>query len=749
MQLQQVIAAAANEASSIDEAMEAALSLICSYTGWPMGHALFASDAGQHKLVFTRVCHEDDRAQFVSLHKLAESRSSICTNNLAAEVFKTGKPVWTADIAERCDCEWAKVAKEVGIGAALAFPVWVGKETAAVLEFFSDKFEKPDEHLLQVLTYVGTQLGRAIERTRAKDALRGSEERFRALIENANDVISIVDSKGVILYESPSIERMLGYAQEELLGKNAFDLIHPDDRKEVLTVLNQVLEKPGRSARSEFRFRHKDSSWRTLEAVGTNPLEDTKVTRIIINSRDITERMQMEETLRRSERRLKQAQIVGRIGDWEFDVATRQIQWSEQMFALFGLDLANGTPTYEKFLSYLASDNTSRLHQLVQRAIETGEGFETDLHFTMPSGLGVHQFCVCIPVKDSAGKVTKLRGIGQDITARKQAETALAESERKYRALVEQSSDAILATDENWDIEFANSAACEMLGYTPEEILRLNMVDTYPPEERNLATGRRHELCTGKTLRFERNVRRKDDIYFPAEIILRRIEEGRFQGILRDITARKEVEATVRLQSSALEAAGNGILITDRHGTILWVNPAFTSLTGYAREEAIGQNPRILKSGSQDEQRYVDLWKTITSGQVWRGEMINRRKDGSLYTEEMIITPVCNAAAEITRFIAIKQDVTARRLAEDATRRMAAIIESTDDAIISKTLEGVITSWNHGAEALFGYSAQEAVGHADPAAMRERRTRHFGADSPRPKRRSFRDRPHPERRRAH
>ncbi len=131
--------------------------------------------------------------------------------------------------------------------------------------------------------------------------------------------------------------------------------------------------------------------------------------------------------------------------------------------------------------------------------------------------------------------------------------------------------------------------------------------------------------------------------------------------------ARKVAEAVreeLRLQGAALAAAANAIVITDRDGCIAWVNPAFTSLTGFASGEVVGQNPRALKSGRHDAVFYQELWRTILAGNVWHGEMVNRRKDGSLYTEEMTITPVRDTEGEITNFIAIKQDVSERKRAE-------------------------------------------------------------------------------------
>ena len=140
----------------------------------------------------------------------------------------------------------------------------------------------------------------------------------------------------------------------------------------------------------------------------------------------------------------------------------------------------------------------------------------------------------------------------------------------------------------------------------------------------------------------------------------------RFIGTVLDITEQKRAAEVLHLQSNALQAAANGVVITDQNASILWVNDAFTALTGYRAAEVIGQNPRLLKSGQQDDEFYQEMWATICAGHVWRGEVVNRRKDGSLYSEEMNITPVLGSGGDITHYIAIKQDVTARKQAEMA-----------------------------------------------------------------------------------
>jgi PAS domain S-box-containing protein len=142
----------------------------------------------------------------------------------------------------------------------------------------------------------------------------------------------------------------------------------------------------------------------------------------------------------------------------------------------------------------------------------------------------------------------------------------------------------------------------------------------------------------------------------------------RMSGTALDITEHKRAEAERLLLASAIEQAAESVVITDRDARIQYVNPAFTRVTGYTRKEALNQNPRLLKSGEHDARFYQELWVTLSTGQLWRGEFTNRRKDGTLYTEEATIAPVRNAAGEITNYIAIKSDITERRRKEIALR---------------------------------------------------------------------------------
>ena len=148
----------------------------------------------------------------------------------------------------------------------------------------------------------------------------------------------------------------------------------------------------------------------------------------------------------------------------------------------------------------------------------------------------------------------------------------------------------------------------------------------------------------------------------------------------RDLAVRRRSAQQLQLQAAALNAAGTSILITDRQGTILWCNPAFTELTGYTAAEAIGQNPRILKSGKHDVPFYQHLWRRILAGRIWHGEIINKRRDGNLYTQEITITPVRDARGSIAHFIAIEQDITLRNRAEAELRRTRDAAEAANRA---------------------------------------------------------------------
>ena len=176
----------------------------------------------------------------------------------------------------------------------------------------------------------------------------------------------------------------------------------------------------------------------------------------------------------------------------------------------------------------------------------------------------------------------------------------------------------------------------------------------------------------------------------------------------------RDVEQRSRLQGMALESAANAVVITDREGRITWANPAFTRLTGYTVAEAVGQKPSLLKSGKHDPSFYQGLWETVLSGQVWRGEMINRRKDGQLYVEEQTITPVRDASGAISHFIGVKQDITERKRAEEALReneeKFRNLVENTSDWVWEIDERNHYTYVSPRVREILGYAPEEVLG---------------------------------------
>jgi nitrogen fixation negative regulator NifL len=182
----------------------------------------------------------------------------------------------------------------------------------------------------------------------------------------------------------------------------------------------------------------------------------------------------------------------------------------------------------------------------------------------------------------------------------------------------------------------------------------------------------------------------------------------------KGIVVPESISEELRLQAAALECAANAIVIVDLTGAVVWANPAFSRLTGYGLEEISGQRLSLLKSGQQPPEFYKDLWETILSGQVWQGLLVNRRKDGSLYHEEMTITPVRDERGIVTRFIAIKQDVTERRRAEenlqDLYRLFRSLMENALDIITVIGGDGTIRYESPSVERVLGYAPGELAG---------------------------------------
>jgi PAS domain S-box-containing protein len=249
-----------------------------------------------------------------------------------------------------------------------------------------------------------------------------------------------------------------------------------------------------------------------------------------------------------------------------------------------------------------------------------------------------------------------------DITNRKRMEEKLLESEAWYRSLVEDSFDGIFI-QQGLKIIFANARLYEMLGYPSGELEGEEHWRIYHPDyhemtrERALARMRGEEV----TPQYEVLLQRKDGSSFTGEINARLISVRGEPGVqvwVRDISRKKKAEEVQRRLATAIEQATEAIVITDVEGNINYVNPAFERITRYSRSEAVGKNPRILKSGQHSSAFYKGMWHTISRGYPWTGQFINRRKDGTLYREDATISPVRDSSGKIVNYVAVKRDIT-------------------------------------------------------------------------------------------
>lgn len=264
------------------------------------------------------------------------------------------------------------------------------------------------------------------------------------------------------------------------------------------------------------------------------------------------------------------------------------------------------------------------------------------------------------------------RGIDASVQRIQDSEAKLRLSEANFRAMFEVASIGMAQADPTTGRWLrVNTKMCAITGYSAEELVQMKVPQITHPEDRDHDWELFQGLIRGEApdYHLEKRYLRKDGTVTWVRVNVAVIRDSagraiRTMATIEDISERKRAEAALRLQSAALEAAANAIVITDRTGKIEWANKAFTTVTGYGNGEALGRTPRLLKSGEHDVEFYRNLWRTILEGKVWQSEMVNRHKDGHLYTEEATITPVRDEHGQISHFIAVKQDVTQRKRAE-------------------------------------------------------------------------------------
>ena len=282
----------------------------------------------------------------------------------------------------------------------------------------------------------------------------------------------------------------------------------------------------------------------------------------------------------------------------------------------------------------------------------------------------------CLPIYTKDGTFLGRRACNRDITELKLAQTSLLESEKKYRELADSLPQVVFEIDKAGTLIYTNQNGYAFFGYAKDELDKgLNIFQMIHPEDHDrIKENMQSVLNGGNSFGLEYNAQKKDGTTFPVTIHSNRIvSNGKpigLRGLLIDISKQRKMETDIKHLALAIENSSDTIVITDLNGTITYVNPAFEKITGYSQEEALGKNPKILQSGSHDKIFYKELWETISSGKTWYGRFINKKKDGSLYTEDTTISPVFSKSRNIISYLAVKRDISANLELEAQLRQV-------------------------------------------------------------------------------
>ncbi len=407
---------------------------------------------------------------------------------------------------------------------------------------------------------------------------------------------------------------------------------------------------------------------------------------------EISERIQTEESLRRVQDLLVEAQRLANLGSWEYDLVTKKLNWSKEVYSIFGLDQTY-TPSLKGLAELIHPDD---LWVIAPETIEknTNTGIQEIEYRIIDQASKKIKYVIerRETLKDHKNNPVKNFGSLQDITERKKAEDQIKDSEKKYRIVFENAAVGVAQINtQTGQFVKINQKYCDIIGYETGELTTTTFMEITHPDDLDVDLMYMNKLKAGEIREFSMEKR-----YFHknGELVWINLtvspmwdlgEQPSFHiAIVESITDRKHSEAKLRRHSQVIEQSGSTIVITDSKGKIEYVNPAFSKTSGYSFEEAISQNPRILNSGEHSAQFFEKMWNTLSNGETWRGEMINKRKSGELYWEFATISPVKDDSGRTTHYVAIKDDKSLLKKAEEALKES----EKQKKTILETTIEG-------------------------------------------------------------
>ena len=387
---------------------------------------------------------------------------------------------------------------------------------------------------------------------------------------------------------------------------------------------------------------------------------------------EILERKRAEETLKRMNERFDLAIKSADLGVWEWDLRTGALVADRRVIEMSGVSRDDLPGTFDAWLDRVHPDDRGITREAVQRLLRDEDPRGAAFRVLWPDGTDHHLSMHGLVQRDPEGQPVRMVGVAFDITAREEAEEAVRRSEAQLSNALR------MARAGHWEYDVAsdtftfNDNFYRIFRTTAEEVGGYRMSSAEyarrfcHPDDAHMVGARSAAIEVTDPNRgreLEHRILFTDGTvgHIVVRFSLVRDSAGRVirtYGVNQDITERKRAEEDRVRLVTAIEQAAESIMITDTAGTILYVNPAFERISGYSRQEALGTNPRILKSGEHDAAFYRHLWETLARGDDWHGRFRNRRKDGRLYDEDATISPVRDSAGTIVSYIALKLDVT-------------------------------------------------------------------------------------------
>ena len=495
--------------------------------------------------------------------------------------------------------------------------------------------------------------------------LQESEEKYRTIFENLQDVFYQIDLNGIILDVSPSINRFSSYERDELIGLQVYDFyVNPEDRG----IFVETILKNGELRDYELKFKSKSGEiYVSINAQIIFGVEG-KPDHINGAMRDITERKRVEAELEESRekyRGLSEAAFES-IFFSENGICIEQNDNGERIF---------GYTTEEALGRYGTDWIAEEYRDLVMKNMLNG--YEEPYEARAIKKDGTTFPCLLRGrMMYYKGKIVRVTSL-TDITSLKKVEEELRESKEKYqkdlaflKSIFESPIDIIIfALDKN----YCYTAFTQFHSKTIKKIwgvdirIGMNMVELISnQEDREKAKNNFDRALNGEYFAVTEdygdvNLYRTFYENYYSSI---KNSDGCIVGLsvfVVDVTHRKQAEKQLELLSSAIDQSPVSVMITDKIGNIEYINPKFAEVSGYTREEVKGRNPRILKSGYQPREFYVELWNSILAGNEWRGIFYNQRKNGEIYCESAVISSILDSKGSISNFIAVKEDITEKR----------------------------------------------------------------------------------------